>query len=77
LRGLEAALGTLSGLIARRRSETAASASLCQAECQTFQAHAALDELEQTVLNYPEGVPEAVLKGAVLRLDEIARNGGR
>jgi hypothetical protein len=40
------------------------------------QSHAALDELEQTVLNYPEGVPEAVLKGAVLRLDEIAKNGG-
>ena len=41
------------------------------------QSHAALDELEQTVLNYPEGVPEAVLKGAVLRLDEIAKNGGQ
>jgi hypothetical protein len=40
------------------------------------QSHAALDELEQTVLNYPEGVPEAVLKDAVLRLDEIAKNGG-
>jgi hypothetical protein len=40
------------------------------------QSHAALDELEQTVLNYPEGVPEAVLKGAVLRLEEIAKNAG-
>jgi hypothetical protein len=40
-------------------------------------SHSALDELEQTVLNYPEGVPEAVLKGAVLRLDEIAKNAGQ
>jgi hypothetical protein len=40
------------------------------------QSHAALDELEQTVLNYPEGVPEAVLIGAVLRLEEIAKNAG-
>lgn len=39
------------------------------------QTHAALDELEQTVLNYTEGVPEAVLKGAVLQLDEIAKDG--
>jgi hypothetical protein len=40
-------------------------------------SHAVLDDIEQAALDYPQGVPEAILKDAVLRLDEIATKRGQ